>query len=325
MANRYDRALRRSKAADLMTIWSWISRLRGRMPPLFEVADRAALEERWTFERSQPRWTVNVIRAHAVLTGLRWRPSRKELIAPTPADRWTCYFIYIPDGQLTEAHRFTLAKLRKMPSRLMVVCAARDPSLIPEELHEADALLWKGLRGFDFSAYAFGLEALARRSPGANVLVLNDSVYGPFCDVTPMLDTAPWQLTGFTAFSMIENHVQSYAFYLRCIDKAVVRALRGAIPRYLVFDNYRDVVYCQEARFARVAARTMSVGAFWFADVRQAGDPSLYASLDLLENGFPFLKKSLFGRNQAIQPRNALLRALADRGHPLPISDGTDG
>lgn len=178
-----------------------------------------------------------------------------------------------------------------------------------------DALWWKGLRGYDFSAYRVGLEAIAAKSAHADVFVLNDSVYGPFEDIGPALATTPWDLTGFTAFSLVENHIQSYAFQLKDVTARRLRQIGSVMPRYLVCDDYRSVVYLQETRFARVAAKRMSVGALWYADANVCGDPTVYAGPDLLENGFPFVKKSLFGRNAGLYDAAMLNRLLAARKH----------
>lgn len=309
--------------ADCVALDSATNVQRGPGLPDFTVVDRSALTPLWAFVPSRPRWTVSAIRAHALATGLKRRPARLELIPAPLAEQWTCLFLHLPDGRLTDAHRFTLARLRNLPRHLMAVCATPSPSMVPAELSEqADALLWKDMPGFDFSAYAYGLEILAQRSPGADVLVMNDSVFGPFCDVEPLLAATPWRFTGFTGFSMIENHIQSYAFHIRAVTPDVVRALRPVMPKRVVFDTYRDVVYCQETRLARVASRSMSVGALWFADMAKSGDPSLVASLDLLAEGFPFLKKSLFSRNAGIYQRKLLDDALAQRDHPAAISGG---
>jgi lipopolysaccharide biosynthesis protein len=299
-----------------MGLVSKINAWRGRARVVFGLRPASAVQREWTFRASRVSWGVRLIRWHS-LAGVRWRPPSRELKPVFAAPRWTCYFIYLPDGALTDAHRFTLAALRRSSRRLLVVCAAPGPGDVPADLPGlCDALWWKGLRGYDFSAYRLGLAAIAATSPHADVFVLNDSVLGPFGEIDVSLDAAKWDLTGFTAFSLVENHIQSYAFQLRDVTRTTLRALRCIMPRFLVFDDYRAVVYCQETRFARVASRRMTVGALWYADARECGDPTVFAGPALLEHGFPFMKKSLFGRNVGLYPEEQLRRALADRGHP---------
>lgn len=258
-----------------------------------------------------------------MLSGLQRRPRSVMIIPVFPAPFWTCYFVYAPTGELSEAHLFTLARLRTMDRRLLVVCAAPSIEQVPELLRDhTDALYWKALDGYDFSAYRLGLEAIAAASPGADVFVMNDSIYGPFTDLDPLLKNACWDLTGFTGFSLIENHIQSYAFHIRGVTRGRLRALCTVMPRRWAFRDYRSVIYLQETRFARIASRSMTVGAFWFADATVCGDPSLYVAPELLAQGFPFIKKSLFGRSRALQDSALMRQALVERGHPLPNTMG---
>lgn len=61
---------------------------------------------------------------------------------------------------------------------LLVICACPENHAVLEELKPlCDALYWKAEQGWDFSAYALGLSELARLSPGADVLAMNDSLF----------------------------------------------------------------------------------------------------------------------------------------------------
>ena len=277
-----------------------------------------ALQRDWTFVRSRPPLVDRLSRLKSRLTGRRPPPPHQVLKPVAPRTRWNAYFAYLPDGGLTPGHLFTIERLRRLEGGLLVVCATPRPADVPDELHGmADALYWKGLPGYDFSAYAIALRAIAARSPGADAFVMNDSVLGPLVDPAPMLDRAPWDLTGFTASSAVENHLQSYAFLLRGVTGERIAAFGSALPERIAYDRFRDVVNLQETRFARLAARRMSVGAFFYADAVSIGDPSLAAAATLLQAGFPFLKKSLLGHYAAFQDEARLREMLAARGYPL--------
>jgi lipopolysaccharide biosynthesis protein len=276
------------------------------------------LQRDWTFVRSRPNLVARLSRLKSRLTGRRAPPPHRALKPVEPRARWNAYFAYLPDARLTPGHLFTIERLRRLDGGLLIVCATPRPADVPDELRgAADALYWKGLSGYDFSAYALALRAIAARSPGADVFVMNDSVLGPLVDPAPMLDRAPWDLTGFTASSALENHLQSYAFLLRRVTSERIAAFGSALPERIAYDRFRDVLNLQETRFARLAARRMSVGAFWYADAARVGDPSLAAAATLLEAGFPFLKKSLLGRYAAFQDEARLREMLAAHGHPL--------
>lgn len=240
----------------------------------------------------------------------------------SPQARWIAYFVYLPSGGLTAAHRFTLRRLREArDAGLMVICAAPAPAAVPAELHAlADALYWKGLGGFDFSAYALAIDAVTTASVGADLLLLNDSVFGPLGPVDALWDAGSWDLTGFTAAGAGENHIQSYAFILRALDPARGAALRPVFPPGRAFDDFGTVLLHQEMRLAAVAARSMSVGAAWYADPDLCADPSLFAALPLIEAGFPFLKRALLGKHRGIYPDQDVLDTLRRMGHPIPDS-----
>ncbi len=276
-----------------------------------------ALERDWTFRPSTPDGWTRLIRMIA-LRSVGRAPARAAIVPIVPRTRWIVYFVFLPSGGLTSAHRFTLERLRAADAGLCVICAAPSPGDVPADLREiADALYWKDLSGFDFSAYALAIQEVARHSPGADLFVMNDSVLGPFVPLDTLWPAMRWDLTGFTASATLQNHIQSYAFHLRGVDRSTVRALASVMPRRFAFQDYLGAVYCQESRFATVAARRMSVGALWYADGERSGDASVLAALPLVEAGFPFLKRSLFTKNGHVYPRAALIDTLRGLGHPV--------
>lgn len=190
--------------------------------------------------------------------------------------------------------------------------------MIPVELTECcDAIYWKELTGFDFSAYSIALRAIALHSSGADVFVMNDSVLGPLFDVDPLVAGMPWRLSGFIASSAFENHIQSYAWVARTVDEEFVLGLSSVMLQTLSFNRFRDVVSCQETRFARIASRLGSVGALWFGDNAVVGDPSLMLAVPLVDEGFPFIKKSLIsGKFAHLGTGTALRERLYRHGHP---------
>lgn len=264
----------------------------------------------WRFTPSPPD-AATVARRREFASHWRPGPASATLVDVAPASRWILYFAYLPDGELTDAHRHSLRAFAAEPAKLLVVCAAPTVAAVPEELRAvADALIWKGLEGFDFSAYAIGLAQIAERSPGADVFVCNDSVLGPFAPLDPLWELARWRLTGLTASTEVEAHLQSYAFMLAGVDPQTLAALAPVMPQGRALDDYDAVVLLQETRFARVAAESMSVGALWFLP---EGNPTLLAAAELLERGHPFVKRSVFGKGRHLVDAPRLAAALAQR------------
>lgn len=291
--------------------------LRRRHPPARPVG-LGQLEYRWNYCRSSPDMVDRLKRLRA--GGWRRAPAHGTIVPIRGGRaRWIVYFLYLPDGRsLDPAHLYTLMRLRESSAGLAVVCASATPHDVPQMLNSvADALYWKDLSGFDFSAYAVALHAIAAASPGADVLVFNDSVFGPFVPVDTLWDEMDWDLTGFTACGQVENHIQSYAFHLKQVTPHRMATLAYVLPAHQAHDSYAAAVMRQETRLAGVAARHMSVGALWYADPAVTIDPSLFAALPLVEAGFPFLKRGLLTKHAGIYPTEAIRALLAYHDHPI--------
>lgn len=271
----------------------------------------------WAFKASRSSARALAGRIRGLARSLRGAPARIEIKPVRPRPNWSLYFVWAPNGRIEDCHRFTLARLRARNAGLLVVIATPTPADIPPELHAAaDALLWKALPGYDFSAYAIGLEAIAAASPGADVFVMNDSVFGPLVPIEPLLDT-PWDLTALTASSLFENHFQSYAFYLRGVDPQRMRALSSVLSTRWSVSRFQDVVFLQETRFARIAARTMTVGAWWWAQQGAGSDLLLRETDALVAAGMPFVKRSLFGKKRDAARVDAVVALLRAHDHPV--------
>jgi lipopolysaccharide biosynthesis protein len=279
----------------------------------------AGMTRRWDFVPTPvQRWRIRQA-VETVLRNSQPRPAWKAIVPLNAQPAWTVYFLFSPDGVFTPTHRFALERLRDAGHRLMVVCAAPSAAAIPAEVAAfADALYWKALSGYDFSAYSAALREISHKSPHADVLVINDSVYGPFTDVRSVLAHAPWELTGFTATSQVENHIQSYAFVLKDVTPARMRSLATVMFPWRALSHPHDVIQVQETRFARVAARSLRVGAYWFAEKEQVLDPTLFRPIELIAAGFPFLKRSLTGKHQTLQDVEQIRELLFSLGHPVP-------
>ncbi len=285
------------------------------------MKDVPGLVRHWAYVPSRAPLAIQSKRMGIRLLRRRPFPATRVLAPVDRAPLWAIYFVWLPDGRLTDHHRFTLAQLSTFGFWCMVVCATPRPEDVPGELADADALVWKALPGYDFSAYATGLEAIAASSPGADVLLLNDAVYGPFADPSPVLRSAPWALTGFTAsVDEYENHLQSYALFLRVVTPARVAALAPGLTTRFAYGGFSDVVLEQETRLTRMAARSMSVGALYFNPPGSGlADPMVHVPLELVRAGFPFLKRSLAGRLQALCPPDALAAVLREIRCPVPV------
>lgn len=271
----------------------------------------------WDYTSSRPSLETRLLR---LISKWQREPASvfRAVKPPSQQQRWFLYFLYLPDGQLTQAHRFTLNRLTNEGVPLMLVCACPVSHPVLKELDlVCQALYWKEVSGWDFCAYALGMTALAQHSSGSDVLVMNDSVYGPFVPLLPFLERAPWRLTGFTGNNQGENHIQSYAFIVRQLDAGFMQQLADIFDTRHRYRQQRAVVICQESRLASQAAGKCSVGAYWFTTSTEASDLCLGWPKQLLASGFPFMKRSLLGKfADVFTPAEEMRALLQSLGHP---------
>lgn len=276
----------------------------------------------WTYEPSTPRWEI-VLRRWRARLKRQVAPPWKLLAPPSGTGEWLLYFMFLPTGELTPQHRFTLERLANESARLMIVCACPpDHPVLAALSNQCDALCWKGTNGFDFSAYAIGLHELARHAPGSDVLVFNDSMLGPFVPLTPFIGLAPWRLSGLSASALDENHLQSFAFIVRQLNEEFMQAIAPAMSTEWCYNASGPVILLQETLLARFASQHMSVGAFWYTDGSRYQDLCLNCPEQMLDAGFPLLKRSLFGKfAQGFQEPAAMQALLRRLGHPKMLDE----
>lgn len=276
------------------------------------------LASMWDFVPSKGAAFVHPWRRMIGVLRARRRPPHWVIRELTPKEFWLVYFVYSPGSVLGTHHLYTLARLRDLKLPVFVICATPSSGEVPPELVDfSDALYWKNLSGYDFSAYTLALEAIARCSAGGSALIMNDSMFGPFYDLRPFIENTPWELSGFTGSGSQENHIQSYAFILKQINEDRVQQLRSVFYKHFSFSHVDPVISLQELRFARVAAKAMSVGAFWYSNGELIDDPCLRKPFELLDAGFPFMKRSLLGKMKAFQPIDRTREVLLKFDHPI--------
>lgn len=290
----------------------------------------------WSYRSSPIAPRVRVKRWRHRLTGRQAAPSWRMIVPPVPAPRWNVLFLYAPSGDLDRDQGLILDRVRRLEGKMLVIMASSALSVPAPVSACADAVMVKDTGGFDFSAYRLALDAIAEHSPGALAYVQNDSVFGPFGDINRLIRQAPWDLTGFIGTRAVENHLSSFAFVLRDVTPARMTALRPVLSPSWSCDAFDAVILLQETRLARVAARTMSVGAYWFVPTQPAarslpavllgrltgtrrrvdasGDATLACPIPLLDAGFPFIKRSLFTKFAGLHDEAALRAALRSKG-----------
>ena len=238
-----------------------------------------------------------------------------------------------PDGRVRPRVRRYLAALRD--AGLSIVFASNAEKLRPDDeaaLRDlCDGYLVRRNVGYDFGAMR---EALSHwRLPRADtnsVLLVNDSVIGPFAPLRPLLDRIDYSvadLWGATDSPQRGYHLQSFflaagrtalthpAWSAFWADVHPARSKEWVIRRYEIGLSQRllaaglrgRALFAYEALAARLAheapaselhARQLVVSRRILA---RGGvlNPTAHLWRELLREGFPFVKRELLGRNPA--------------------------
>ena len=235
---------------------------------------------------------------------------------PVQSTRWIVYFLYSLTGLISAAHSFTLSRLGKENAKLLVVATGLQASEISRLSDIVDALVLKENDGYDFSAYAIALDVLIDYSPSTDILFLNDSVLGPFSNLENLVWQSPWDFTGMLASSECENHIQSFAFSIKNCTRQRKEALDPIFTLDYTLNYFGDVVALKETQMARIASKTMSVGARWYSPPNFAMNASMQRPFDLISVGFPFLKKANLEKHAYLHDQSKMRAFLKYVGHP---------
>jgi lipopolysaccharide biosynthesis protein len=187
---------------------------------------------------------------------------------------------------------------------VVLVSASDDPRPRewPGEKPASLTVLRRPNIGYDFGSWAAALDWYPQILAANQVLLLNDSLAGPFQPIDHLLklfdDSAAdvWGLTDST--QMGQAHLQSYClgFKDRCLQEApLARFWRGI----RVERSRDDIIRRYELGLGRLLDREHFVVEAAFRFHRTAGDsrnPTIHGWRRLLDDGFPFVKRELLRR-----------------------------
>ena len=243
---------------------------------------------------------------------------KRKFISSIESKNWVVYFCYLPDGKLSIIHKYTLSQLKQQGFSILVVCACPDFNKAPSfKDYDIDGLVLKELKGYDFSGYTAGLSYLADQERDYNVVVLNDSILGPFTNLKKVFQNSPWQLTGCLTYDVIENHMVSFYFSLKNFNKKMFRSLNSVFMTNISFNSQGPVVLLQETRLAAEASKKMTAGSILCAPKGiKAHNYIMGNPIGLLDIGFPFIKRSIFEKRAHLFNQEYYLPILEELGHP---------
>jgi hypothetical protein len=244
-----------------------------------------------------------------------------------------CIFVsYAPDGRIKPHVRFHLAALKRNGLAILYVMVVDEfPSPeITEALADNDHGLLRGLvvrrnAGFDFGAWADAFRIFPALWTAKAVLLVNDSVFGPFGDFDSLMAralTLPADVIGMTESPEITPHFQSY--FLLFKEKALSDPGARAFWRDIVnLASKRETILTYEVPLvAGYRERGLACTALfpWHGPTgRPWLNPTHHNWRSLLAAGFPYIKVELLRDNPARIDIRGWRKRIGDREHLAAI------
>jgi lipopolysaccharide biosynthesis protein len=221
---------------------------------------------------------------------------------------------WAPESRLTRSVEELTAALVAHGYHVVLVSTAED--VAPLEWNRGRPASVTVLRrpnlGYDFGSWATALDRYPQIATAESVLLLNDSLAGPFGPLDRLLanfHASSADAWGLTDTSQFGHHLQSYflGFRGQCLQEGPLRRFWQTIR---IESSKDDVIWRGEIGLSRILARERYVieAAIPYRGVVGEGqNPTIVGWRRLLDRGFPFVKRELL-RRPGVAPDGALVR-----------------
>jgi lipopolysaccharide biosynthesis protein len=263
---------------------------------------------------------------------------------------------YDPEGVVDEYVVRLVKALREVCDLLVFVSAS--PGLLPSNVHvDADLVIVRENRGFDFSSWKAGLDAVPHWDRFDEIVLCNDSVYGPLSSLSGAFDTMAsdrCDFWGITDNREIDHHIQSYFVVFRapvirseafrCFwnqmrplsDKwHVIVDYEVALSRTLIGAGFRPGTLFHDDILVRLHATRIAIQRCvqhvvhhpaslrrpnWVWQAKYRFNKTRYFWKDLIRRRMPFIKVDLFRLNPMnVSERAILRRVAASSDYPIEL------
>jgi lipopolysaccharide biosynthesis protein len=166
--------------------------------------------------------------------------------------------------------------------------------------------------GYDFGSWATALDRYPAIASAGQVLLMNDSLAGPFGPIDDLLldfDGSGADVWGMTDTSQFGHHLQSYClgFKRGCLGERPLAAFWSDIR---VEKSRDDVIWRYEIGLSRLLHRerfSVDAAIRYRKVVRDGENPTIIGWRRLLDMGFPFVKRQLL-RQPEVAPDGSMVR-----------------
>lgn len=254
------------------------------------------------------------------------RPLRKDLEGQIRFERGSCLTFGRPDRAALFAHwspdrrlsRSTIEFVNQLSSngyRTLIVSACEDrgeldwAGRVPPDV----TIMRKPNLGYDFGSWSAGIVSVPALATADRVLLVNDSLVGPFGDIAPILSR--FEVSRSDVFGLTDSwqggwHLQS--FFLGFAGGILADAPLARFWREVHIEQTKDdVIQRYEYGLSRLLRHeAYGTSAAFRADsvVARGQNPMISGWWKLVERGLPFVKREIV-LNPDLVPRGELIAA----------------
>jgi lipopolysaccharide biosynthesis protein len=235
---------------------------------------------------------------------------------------------WAPDNRLSRSVLELTRSLAGHDYQVVLVSASEDSRELewPEERPANVTVLRRPNIGYDFGSWAAALDWRPQIAEAGQVLLMNDSLAGPFAPIDDLLgrfDESAADVWGLTDSTQLgQFHLQSYCLGFK--GRSLLEAPLVRFWRDLRVEQSRDdVIRRYEIGLGRLLRRErfISEAAFRYGDVVGDGmNPTIHGWSRLLDLGFPFVKRELLRRPEVAKD-GAMVRAELQRRYGVDVDD----
>jgi glycosyltransferase involved in cell wall biosynthesis len=219
-------------------------------------------------------------------------------------DESVCLFAHFDVNDRIDRHvLYYLNALKAEGFKIVLITSSK--TLSAESLAAAReicaAVVQRENRGFDFAGWALAMEAFPTIADARELLITNDSIYGPMRSLDVVFKTMrdrPCDFWGLTESLEIMRHLQSY-FIL--FNRAAIKAsaFRTFWSSVRALSNKSDIINKYEVQLTPALNDAGLVADAFIPSKsqREICNPTLAPWRSLLQDGFPFVKVQLLRDN----------------------------
>ncbi len=220
-----------------------------------------------------------------------------------------------PDDRIDPYVQYLAKSLKSTGWKVILSSASKPCEQSLEQWHDwADAIVYRTCQGYDFTSWKAALELFPSLYEASELVLTNDSYFGPFGSFEPMhvtMDSIACDFWGITENRELQPHLQSYYLVLRAsaLQHEAFKMFMERVP--LSADRSTAILF--EINISLwLASHGLQPAAFIPASDDRAlhVNPVLHYWQQVFERGAPLIKRDLLKRKYYTQQDDALRATL---------------